>query len=166
MLHLIASLMERALPRSIHRALLPLAHRIRHRWRIWRGAPIAGVSAVLMNFNGEVLLLRHSYGPEVWGLPGGGLAPGEAPEACVRREVQEELGITLGAVEAFATLEEVLSGSPHTAYLFAATINAQPAPDQREVVEARFFPLHSLPEPLGEVTRRRIAAWKERGAAS
>ena len=32
-----------------------------------------------------------------------------------------------------------------------------------EVIEARFFPSHSLPEPLGRVTRRRIDAWRGRG---
>ena len=161
MLHLI----ERLIPAPLHRAVLPLAHRIRHRWRKWRGTPIAGVSVVLTNLNGDVLLLRHSYGPEVWGLPGGGLKPGEDPEICARREVREEIGIEIGSIAKVAALEEELSGSPHTAHLFTATCNARPNPDQREVLEARFFPSHSLPEPLGEVTRRRLEAWKGRGTS-
>ena len=159
MLHLI----ERLLPAPIHRALLPLAHRIRHRWRIWRGTPIAGVSVILTNLSGDVLLLRHSYGPDVWGLPGGGLKRGEDPEQCARREVKEEIGITIGALTRVDALDEELSGSPHIAHVFTATCDARPVPDQREVLEARFFPSHSLPEPLGEVTRRRIEAWKARG---
>lgn len=159
MLHLI----ERLVPAPLHRALMPLAHRVRHRWRKWRGTPIAGVSVVLTNLEGDVLLLRHSYGPDVWALPGGGLKPGEDPAACARREVQEELGMTLSAVTAVERLEESLSGSPHTAHIFTATSNERPIPDKREVIEARFFPSHSLPEPLGKVTRRRIAAWKSRG---
>ncbi len=158
MLHLI----EKLLPAQIHRALLPAAHVVRHNWRKFRGTPIAGVSVVLTNLNGDVLLLRHSYGPEVWALPGGGIKPGEDVEECARREVQEELGITIGTVEVVGTIEETLSGSPHTAHLFTAIIDARPAPDGREIVEARFFPSHSLPEPLGSVTRRRIEAWKAR----
>lgn len=151
------------IPASLHRAILPLANIVRHYWRRWRKAPIAGVSVIITNLGGDVLLLRHSYGPDVWALPGGGLKPGEDPLEAARREVAEELGVTLPHIAQFAMLEEVVSGSPHTAYLFAATCDQRPRPDGREVVEARFFPSHSLPEPLGRATRTRIAAWKARG---
>lgn len=151
------------LPASLHRALLPWAHRVRHYWRRWRKTPIAGVSVIITNLGGDVLLLKHSYGPDVWALPGGGLASGEDPEAAAQREVREELGLDLLRIELIATLEEELSGSPHTAHLFAATCNQQPQPDGREVIEARFFPSHSLPEPMGRTTRTRIAAWRARG---
>ena len=163
MLHLIAARIERLLPAPIHRALLPAAHKVRHRWRRYRGTRIEGVSVVLTNLSGNVLLLRHSYGPKLWALPGGGLKPGEDAAECARREVHEELGITIAAIDELGTLEETLSGSPHTAHLFAAIINAQPVPDNREVLEARFFPSHSMPEPWGDTTRRRIDAWKTRG---
>jgi ADP-ribose pyrophosphatase YjhB (NUDIX family) len=152
-----------ALPAPIHRAVLPVAHIVRHYWRRWRGQPLVGVSVILTNLSGDVLLLKHSYGPAVWGLPGGGLARGEEPEAAARREVREELGIELARIEAIGTIEEELSGSPHTAHLFTATCDRQPRPDQREILEARFFPSHSLPEPLGRITRARIDAWKNRG---
>jgi ADP-ribose pyrophosphatase YjhB (NUDIX family) len=154
--------MPHLLPASLHRALLPLAHRIRHAWRRWRKAPIAGVSVIVTNLGGDVLLLKHSYGADVWALPGGGLGRGEDPAAAARREVREELGLELTRIEVIATLEEELSGSPHTAHLFAATCDQHPRPDGREVTEARFFPSHSLPEPLGRTTRSRIAAWKAR----
>lgn len=155
--------MPMLLPAALHRALLPWAHRIRHSWRRWRGTPIAGVNVVITNLSGDVLLLKHSYGPDVWGLPGGGLKPGEDPLDAARREVREELGIALAQIEQFAMLEEMISGSPHTAHLFAAVCDQQPKPDCREIIEARFFPSHSLPEPLGRITRARITAWKARG---
>lgn len=156
-------MMAHFLPAPLHRALMPIAHKVRHRWRIFRGTPIAGVSVVVINLNGDVLLLRHSYGPKVWALPGGGLNPGEDPEECARREVMEELGLKLDSVRSLGAIEEELSGSPHTAHLFAATCNMRPKPDRREVDEARFFPSHSLPEPLGDTTRRRLDVWKSRG---
>jgi ADP-ribose pyrophosphatase YjhB (NUDIX family) len=151
------------LPAPLHRAILPLAFRVRHAWRRWRRTPIAGVTVVITNLGGDVLLLKHSYGPDVWGLPGGGLKPGEDPLEAARREVREELGIELPQIEAIGTIEEQLSGSPHTAHLFAATCDQRPKPDRREIIEARFFPSHSLPEPLGRVTRARVDAWKGRG---
>lgn len=159
MLHLI----EKLLPAPLHRALLPLAFRIRHSWRKWRKADLEGCCVVISNLSGGVLLLRHSYGPKVWSLPGGGIDRGEDPETAVRREVEEELGMTLEKVELLTVTEEQVSGSSHKAYLFASTSSARPKPDQREVIEARFFPSHSLPEPLGRITRARIDLWRKRG---
>jgi ADP-ribose pyrophosphatase YjhB (NUDIX family) len=150
------------IPAALHRALLPLAHAVRHNWRRWRKAPIAGVSVIITNLGGDVLLLKHSYGPDVWALPGGGLGRGEDPMAAAMREVREELGVELVRIEPVSTLEETLSGSPHTAHIFTAVCDRQPRPDRREVTEARFFPSHSLPEPLGRTTRARIAVWKAR----
>lgn len=155
--------MRQLLPAPLHRALLPLAHSIRHAWRRWRKTPIAGVSVVITNLGGDVLLLKHSYGPAVWGLPGGGLKPGEDPAEAARREVYEELNLTLSAIELVGVIEEVISAAPHTAYLFAAICDQRPSPDRREITEARFFPSHSLPEPLGRITRTRIDAWRARG---
>lgn len=117
---------------------------------------------VISNLSGGVLLLRHSYGPKVWALPGGGIDKNEDPADAARREVREELGVTLGKMEAIAVIEEEVSGSLHTAHLFAAICDARPKPDNREIVEARFFPTHSLPEPLGRITRQRLDIWRER----
>lgn len=154
------------LPPSVHRALLPLAHAVRHRWRRWRKTPLAGVSVVITNLAGDVLLLKHSYGPDVWSLPGGGLGRGEDPLSAARREVREELGVELTRIEPVGVLEEVISGSPHTAHIFAAVCDQRPQPDRREVTVARFFPSHSLPEPLARTTRIRIEAWRARGTGS
>jgi len=154
-------MIDKLLPARLHRAMMPLAHRLRHRWRKWSGAPIAGVSVVLVNRAGEILLLRHSYGPAVWALPGGGLKPGEDPAQTARREMHEELGVELEQIIEIGTLEEELSGAPHTAHLFAAACDAEPVPDRREVIEGRFFAADALPDPLGRVTARRIAAWRE-----
>ncbi|MEM7690486.1 MAG: NUDIX domain-containing protein [Pseudomonadota bacterium] len=151
------------LPAPLHRALLPVAYQVRHIWRRMRRTRLVGCAVVITNLSGDVLLLRHSYGPQVWSLPGGGVEPGEDPEVAIRREMEEELGLTLGRVEALGVLEEVVARSPHTGHLFAAVCDALPQPDEREVIEARFFPSHSLPEPLGRVTRNRIEVWRRRG---
>ncbi len=151
------------IPAPLHRALLPIAAHLRDLWRSWRKTPLTGCAIVITNLSGDVLLLRHSYGAAVWALPGGGIKSGEDPEAAMRREVAEELGLRLGHVEALGTLREEIAGCAHTGHLFAAVIDQRPVPDGREVVEARFFPSHSLPEPLGPITRGRIDLWRSRG---
>lgn len=152
--------MLRLIPPPVHRALMPLAHRIRHHWRRWSKAPLAGCGVVICNLQGDVLLLRHSYGPAVWALPGGGMGRNEQPEAAARREVREELRIELQRLTLVDVLQDTISGAPHTTHLFEAVTDQYPKVDQREVVEARFFPRHSLPEPQGRTTRARLDIWR------
>ena len=49
-------------------------------------------SAVIFTDDNKILLQRRSDN-KYWGLPGGGVEPGETPEMCIRREVYEETGL-------------------------------------------------------------------------
>lgn len=156
MLHLIA----RALPAPLHRLGLRIAYRLRHRWRRWRKVPIEGCNIILSDLQGSILLLRHSYGPDRWYLPGGGVDRGEDPLGAAQRELREELGLEVARLQEVGTIQSEISSSPHVMHLYAATTDRQPRPDQREVVEARFYPLHSLPEPMGRSTRQALEKWR------
>ena len=114
---------------------------------------------IARDFQDRILLVRHSYGPEGWFLPGGGIGKGESPERAAVRELAEETGCRAQGVEVLGSLEETISGSPHTAYVFTCLTRDAPRPDRREIAEARFFPAYSLPVPLSERTRRRLALW-------
>lgn len=55
--------------------------------------PVAfGVSAILQNEAGRVLLVRQRYS-KGWHLPGGGVERGEPPAEAIIRELQEEIGL-------------------------------------------------------------------------
>ncbi|MEP0393021.1 MAG: NUDIX domain-containing protein [Erythrobacter sp.] len=160
MLHLIEKTAKAVLPASLHRRLLQVAHRVRHRWRKWRKSPISGISVILTNEAGEVMLLKHSYGPKAWGLPGGGKSAGEDPQDCARRELYEEIGLKVDALQPLGVLEETLSGSPHRSHLFTAVVTDKPKPDGREILEARFFAADALPELLIRNVPKRMAIWQ------
>lgn len=54
------------------------------------------VAAAIMNDKGEVLLAERPEGKQLaghWEFPGGKVEAGESPEAALRRELKEELGI-------------------------------------------------------------------------
>jgi 8-oxo-dGTP diphosphatase len=83
--------------------------------RLWRVAPRfvrrAGVlltqprftvtaGVVVTDERGRVLLLRHVLRRgSGWGVPGGFVTAGEQPDEAIRREVREETGLALEAVE-------------------------------------------------------------------
>lgn len=56
---------------------------------------LVGVAAVCLNSQGQALLLKHRFhtADRTWGLPGGWMTRGEAPEGTVRREIREETGL-------------------------------------------------------------------------
>jgi ADP-ribose pyrophosphatase len=57
--------------------------------------------------DGRVVLIRqfrYSAGGVIWELPAGKLDGGEPPEACARRELEEETGWVAGRLERLATL--------------------------------------------------------------
>lgn len=64
------------------------------------------VAIVGVTTEGEVLLLRqthHTIGQTLLGLPAGTLEPGESPEACARRELEEETGYRAGRLTQLAS---------------------------------------------------------------
>ena len=55
----------------------------------------------------RVLLIRqfrHAAEAFIWEVPAGRLDPGESPEACARRELEEETGMRASAVERLTTI--------------------------------------------------------------
>jgi mutator protein MutT len=67
---------------------------------------IIGV-AVIWNDAGQILIDRRKPGGKMgglWEFPGGKVEPGESIEACVAREVQEELGIQIVVGESLMTI--------------------------------------------------------------
>ncbi|VVT09466.1 NUDIX hydrolase [Erythrobacter sp. EC-HK427] len=151
MLHLI--------PAPLHRLGLQWAHRVRRQFRKIVRPDLFGVAVLLRDEAGRVLLVRHSYGPDGWALPGGGIGRHDDPAEGARREMREELGCELQELALLRTFSEAISGAAHTGHLFTARPAREPVVDGRELAEARWFVVEELAAArLTRVTRERLAA--------
>ena len=87
------------------------------------------VKALITNDEGQLLMVNE--GAHHWDLPGGGLDHGESVEQALRRELTEELDVTLGTVSAKPLfLWTFKSKKPERGHLlwlvYAATITGDP----------------------------------------
>lgn len=136
-----------------------LLHRLLHRWwRLRRGMTL-GVRGLVVDPDGRVFLVRHSY-LTGWYLPGGGVEVGETMETSLARELLEEGNLHLDgpAVLHGVYLNDRVSRRDHVA-LYVVRAFRQPAPfvPTREILEAGFFASDALPDGTSPATRARIA---------
>ena len=141
------------------RPLLRLFHHAAHLWfRIARPLTM-GVRAVVLDQEGRVFLVRHSYLPG-WHLPGGGVEVGETALEALARELREEgnIEITGAPVLYGAYLNTFVTKRDHVLLYVARDIRQTHARGaDREIVETGFFPVDRLPEATARATRARLA---------
>jgi 8-oxo-dGTP pyrophosphatase MutT (NUDIX family) len=152
MLHLI--------PAPLHRLLYRAAYRVRASWRRLARPSTCGISVIARDADGRVLLVRHSYGSGRWALPGGGRGRNENPETCARREMREELGCELTDLALFEISYRKIHGASDRSHVFSARIEGEPRPDGREIVEAGWFALDSLPPDLVPTSRLQLERFR------
>jgi ADP-ribose pyrophosphatase YjhB (NUDIX family) len=136
-------------------------------WRFARGMTL-GARAVVINQEGHVFLVRHSY-VSGWHLPGGGVEHGETFVQALRRELLEEGNIEMvGTPELFGVYFNArISRRDHVALYVVRDFrqSSQPAAN-REIVAHGFFAPDALPQGTTRGTRARIAEVLSGGRAA
>ncbi|MGZ5896789.1 MAG: NUDIX domain-containing protein [Xanthobacteraceae bacterium] len=143
----------------MRKAIEPALRRVFHfYWRFSRGLTL-GVRAVVLDEEGRVFLVEHSY-VIGWHLPGGGVEPGETAQEALVRELKEEGNIDIVEPPVFHGLyfNSRISDRDHVA-LFVVRSFRQDAPPQpdHEIIAHGFFAPHELPDQTTPATRARIA---------
>lgn len=134
-----------------------------HRMR--RGMTL-GVRALLINDDDQVFLVKHTYMPG-WYLPGGGVEPGETFHDALVKEVREECNLALtdeGILLAILQNARV-SKRDHVALYHCPSFEVIGPPDvpNREIQDAKFFPIRDLPTDASPATVKRIREFLNQG---
>ena len=124
-------------------------------WFLFR--PTAnGVKCVLTDGD-QVLLVRHTYGPRAWDLPGGSVKAGESPVTAAQREMHEELGVSVDSWRLLGELRAVIDFRKDRVHCFQAELQSPRIRiDQGELSDAGWFRWTELPR-VGSYTQRILA---------
>src|SRR5262249_60643939 len=144
---------------ALRRYFEPLLRRIFHLyWRLARGMTL-GVRGVVLDAEGKVFLIHHTY-VAGWQLPGGGVEAGETFLEALKRELMEE-----GRIEVLA--EPVLHGlffnshvsrRDHVAIYVVRKFRQDRLPEPNHAIAAcGLISVDALPADTTEGTRRPIA---------
>jgi ADP-ribose pyrophosphatase YjhB (NUDIX family) len=118
--------------------------------------PVALGAVALIERNGEILLVRHSY-VRGWLLPGGGVARGEPPEEAILRELREEIGLVRCATPEFFGLYSRKAGwATNVIALYRIGDAEFIFKPNLEVREVRFANPTAPPEGTPPSVRRRL----------
>ncbi len=127
-------------------------------WRLRRGLTL-GAQGVVIDGEGQVLLVRHSYRPG-WHFPGGGVEWGETLLSALERELDEEVGVTLtGAPELHGMFSNFANfpGDHIAVFVVRQWQRREHYRRRGEIAESRMFALSDLPERIDPGTRARLA---------
>lgn len=141
---------------------LRMADRLRR--LVWRafGPRTIGIRGLVVDGDGRVLLVRHSYGQPTWHLPGGGVKRRETLVQALARELREEVSVTVtGPVRLHGTFSNMTEGkSDHISVFVVEHWQRDAEPDaDAEIEAAAFYGPDGLPEATSPGTGRRVAEW-------
>jgi ADP-ribose pyrophosphatase YjhB (NUDIX family) len=126
-------------------------------WLAWRlhARFGVGVTGIVRAADGQVLLLRHRLwsAEGQWGFPSGFAQRGESFQETIVREVREETGLKVRVGQ----LLELRSGFRYRVEVYYEAALAGGVDglvlDEREILEARLFPLNALPAGMPSLHR-------------
>ncbi|MCC7117141.1 MAG: NUDIX domain-containing protein [Anaerolineales bacterium] len=145
-------------------------------FRFWRRMPMwlhvfavritqpkfnAGVSALVFDEAGRVLLFKHTYRKYEWGIPGGALEYGEEPADAMIREFYEEAALKIEVVKLLKATSA--REFPHLGITYLCKITGGEFKSSHEISEMSYFDINELPSML--FAEKELIRWAVREMA-
>jgi mutator protein MutT len=122
------------------RYIIPVIHKFMIvYWFIVR--PKRNGAKIIISNGKEILFVRHTYSRHFWSFPGGGIESGETPEEAAKRELKEELGLSITELTSLGTIFSNGEFKRDTIYCFYTAIskNEEIKKDELEIEEIGWF---------------------------
>lgn len=127
------------------------------------------VGAIILNERDEFFMslrgqkARNERG--CWEFPGGRVEYGETLQAAIKREIQEEFGISISIERFLATDDHILpTENQHwvaTTFITRLTTGTPQILEPEKCAAIGWFTLATLPQPLSLITQYNITAFKQ-----
>lgn len=126
-------------------------------WRLQRPLTI-GVRGMVVNNDGKVLIVRHTYTPG-WHFPGGGVEKAETASEALARELREEAGviITGGADLVSVHSNHAVFPNDHILLFRINEWRGEAFTPSREIAEIAFIDPEAPPDGVTGGTLRRLS---------
>jgi 8-oxo-dGTP diphosphatase len=112
-------------------------------WFIFR--PKTSGAGCVIECNGNILLIKNTYGSGNWTFPGGGSKKNENIEETCRREVEEEVGIKLFTINSLGSFLYTKAYKKDTIHVFSSVVESPEIKiDKNEIKEAHWFPIDEI----------------------
>lgn len=111
--------------------------------RVMQDQFLVGVTGVIFTHKDEILLFKHTYRADAWGLPGGYMKGKEHPKKGLEREIEEESGLVVSADTRYKIRTDRETARLDIVYV-GTFIGGEFRPSA-EVTEAKFFSFDKLP---------------------
>lgn len=127
-------------------------------WKILNPRTVG--SRALLLFEDKILLVKNLNLP-YWTMPGGGVARGETPQQCLKREIWEELAVSIENTEyELGTYRSSKEGKRDEIHVFVVRLLSAKFEKQWELADAKWFPLNELPTDMSPATVGRIKEYE------
>jgi len=128
---------------------------MRLHWRIFKPFSI-GVRAIIINGQGQILLVKHTY-TELWYLPGGGVNKKEHLLDALKREMNEELGMTIKSPPSLlGTYSNFFEGKSDYVSIFVIKDFDMKPSENLEIENWEFFEYQKIPDKISLGSKKRI----------
>ncbi|MFA6303229.1 MAG: NUDIX domain-containing protein [Legionella sp.] len=142
---------------GIRTTLYKMANRVIKKSQSFLGFKTIGARAIVLNEEGKILLVKHTYQPH-WFLPGGGVDRGETVKSALIRELKEEVGLAVNEEEPvlFGVYYNTYMNVPDYPVIYVVKKYTEGAVYSGEIEDKGWFSYEALHEMVSPGTKRRL----------